>query len=164
MSHHVIEFDQQCKSCGGTGLYVGLAERSGAAVVCHVCKGSGCHHVKVEYDDFTGRNKRKGVTRVLQANPGICVGAGKGGEFTLGDFGGMPCADWARGKPFPPGSEMRQFTCPAWWYQTADYDLKPDWDECIGCGSFSGCEHFQTKAKCWQRWDKENTAIAGATE
>ena len=49
---HVIEFDEKCKSCKGTGLYVGLAERDGAAVVCHTCKGTGKHHVRIEYDDF----------------------------------------------------------------------------------------------------------------
>ena len=30
----VVEFDEQCMACGGTGLYVGMAECDGAAVVC----------------------------------------------------------------------------------------------------------------------------------
>ena len=58
--------------------------------------------------------------------------------------------------PFPSGSEMRQFTCPAWWYQAADYEKKPQWDCCgIGGGLFWDCEHFAAKRECWERWDKE---------
>lgn len=155
MSHHIIEFNEQCKSCGGTGLYVGFAEKDGAAVVCHTCKGTGCHHVKIEYDDFEKRERRKGVKRVYEVNPGICIGGSKGGEHCLEDFGGMPYEDWLKGEGFPEGSENRRYTCPAWWYQSANYKLKPDWKECIGCGSFSGCKRFPEKLYCWQRWDAE---------
>jgi len=30
-----------CKSCSGTGLYSGMGERTGYAVVCLYCKGRG---------------------------------------------------------------------------------------------------------------------------
>ena len=155
MSHHVIEFDHICPSCKGKGLYVGLAERDGSAVVCHTCKGTGCKHTRIEYDDFEGRIESTDVTRVIKCNPGICVGTGKDGQLQLSDFGGQSYEDWKAGKRFPSGSEMRRFTCPAWWYQTANYDLKPHWDECLGCGVFSNCEHFATKDECWARWDEE---------
>jgi hypothetical protein len=166
MPHHTIEFDEQCKSCKGTGLYVGLAERDGAAVVCTTCKGTGCHHMKIEYDDFTGKKPIKGIKRVFQVNPGIVIGEEKG-QCKLSDFGGMPYKDWAekgegqQQQQFAPQTEMRQFTCPAWWYQWADYDLKPQWDdEHRSCmmwgGAFSSCPHFGAKQGCWQRWDKEN--------
>jgi len=52
--------------------------------------------------------------------------------------------------------KMRNYTCPAWWYQIADYKRKPDWDECLILGSFSSCAHFSKKEKCWEKWDKEN--------
>ena len=149
MSNHVIEFDQECRECDGAGLYSGMGEREGAAVICYVCNGTGCKHVKIEYDDFEGR-KASEATRVHQVNPGICINA----ELR---FGGMSYADWNAGKPFPPGSENRLFTCPAWWYQAADYDKKPDWKECLGCGIFSSCEHFGIKDTCWNRWDEEYT-------
>ena len=57
----VIEFDEKCKSCKGTGIYVGMAERDGAGIVCHTCKGTGCHHVKFEYEDFEGKIVRKDI-------------------------------------------------------------------------------------------------------
>lgn len=155
MSHHVIEFDQECKSCGATGLYVGCAEHDGLAVVCSTCKGTGKHHVKIEFDDFEGR-KKKNVKWVLEGNPGIVVGLkGKDSSYRFEDFGGQSYTDWLADRSFPAASEMRQFTCPAWWYQSADYDKKPKWSECDGWGCFSDCWHFRNKEKCWQRFDKE---------
>lgn len=151
----IVEFDEKCTSCKGTGVYQGMGERDGFAVVCHKCDGTGCFHYKHEYEDFTERKAKDGVRQVLEVNPGICAGVGKDGKYTFSDFGGMPYEDWLQGKPFSQGTEMRRFTCPAWWYQTADYKRKPEWDECIGCGSFSGCSHFSDKAECWERWDKE---------
>src|ERR1017187_6535830 len=98
--HHVIEFDEQCKSCDATGLYVGFAEKGGAAVVCQACKGTGKHHFKMEYDDFEGRVVRTDVVHVVEVNPGICIGGGKGKEYAMSDFGGMKYLDWKKGKPF----------------------------------------------------------------
>jgi hypothetical protein len=155
MGHHKDIIDRACYACRATGLYVGIAERDGAAVVCYRCKGSGCERVITEWDDFEGRQSRPEVTRVYQVNPGIVIGVGKGREFDLEDFGGMPADDWRDGKPFPPGSENRNWTCPAWWYQSADYEKKPNWDEC-GFGAFSSCKHFPEKSKCWARWDAEH--------
>lgn len=149
MAHHIIEYDEQCKSCKGTGIYVGRAERGGAGVVCRRCRGTGCHHVHIEYDDFEGLLPRDGITRVQHVNPGIVVGP------EISRFGGLSYIDWLRGAKFLPGTEDRLHVCPAWWYQIANYDLKPHWDECIGIGCFSDCHEFGCKAGCWQRWDNE---------
>ena len=138
----VIEFDEKCKSCGGTGLYVGMAERGGAAVVCHTCKGTGCHHFRYEYEDFTERSKRPDVERVHIVNLGLCIG-------------GIPYDAWLRGENFIKGTENRKYTCPAWWYQSADYNKKPNWNECR-FGSFLSCKYFTDKESCWKRWDSEN--------
>lgn len=155
--HHVIEFDEQCKSCRGSGLYVGIAERDGAAVVCHTCAGTGCHHVKIKYDDFEGRKQPKeSIERVFAANPDICIGVGD--KLALEDFGGIPFEDWNAGKPFPVKSENRRFTCPAWWYQAVDYEKKPCWDDeerRCGWGAFSACKYFDEKDGCWRKWDRE---------
>jgi len=158
MGHHVIEYDCRCTSCKGTGLYTGLAERDGFGVVCLGCKGTGMQHIKREYDDFEGRIQRKDVVRVLECNPGICAGINPEMRLTEESFGGMPYADWSAGKPFPPKSEMRAFVCPAWWYQSANYDLKPKWCSEYGCsyGTFSSCDRFPKKELCWQRFDKEH--------
>lgn len=150
----VIEFDQNCDDCGGSGLYVGIAERDGAAVVCNRCDGRGWHHQRIEYyERRTIRVRRKDVTRVFQTNPGVVIGNGE--DFQLSDFGGVPYGDWLRDGKFPPGSENRKFMCPAWWYQSADYRKKPKWNEC-GFGRFADCKHFISKDQCWVRWDKEH--------
>lgn len=150
----VIELNEKCKSCKGTGLYMGMWERDGAAVVCHDCKGTGCHQFRHEYEDFQARVARTNVKRVYEYNPGVCIGEGRG--IKLEDFGGLPVANWEAGVPFSPGTEDRLHSCPAWWYQSVNYDLKPKWDTCIRCGCFSDCVHFSDKAQCWKRWDKEN--------
>jgi hypothetical protein len=152
MGEHRIRISYACKACKATGLYVGLAERDGAAVVCHTCKGTGEAVHVFEYDDFSERQPRQGVRRVFEANPGIVIGEGNGHK--LEDFGGMPYRRWTCGGTFSAGMENREFTCPAWWYQSADYSKKPSWDEC-GIGAFAGCQHFCDKAACWDRWDRE---------
>ena len=151
----VIEFDEKCKQCGGTGLYVGMAEKNGAAIVCYVCKGTGCNKFKHEYEEFEERQERTGVKRVYKTNPGICIGTGNG--HTLEEFGGLSYDEWMSDKPFCAGTENRKFTCPAWWYQCADYELKPAWNECLICGTFSSCRSFSSKEKCWKRFDSEQT-------
>ena len=128
MAKHIIEYDEKCKSCGGSGLYVGMAERDGAAVVCSTCKGTGCHHVKLTYEDFEGRQNRKDVKRVYQVNPGIMLG-GK----TLAEFGGVTYEQWLNQSEFPFNTENRKYICPAWWYQSADYEKKPKWENCLVC-------------------------------
>ena len=153
---HKIEYDCQCDTCEGTGLYQGMGERDGFAVVCHRCEGTGKRHEVITYRDFNGQKRRKGVKQVLEVNPGIGAGVSEEHGLTLESFGGIPYKDWVEGKPFPLGSEMRAFTCPAWWYQSADYDKKPNWNWCRALGGFSACSHFKTKELCWARWDKEN--------
>ena len=150
-----IEIVRQCKACDGTGIYVGLAERDGAGVVCHKCKGTGREVLTINAAPFASRVARNDIKRVYAVNPGIVIGEGKDKQYKLSDFGGKPYIDWLVDPTFLPGAENRKFTCPARWYQSADYDLGPNWEECLGCGSFSNCDHFGEKEKCWQRWDEE---------
>jgi len=135
-----------------------MGELDGAGVVCNKCKGTGKSHIHVEWIDFRGQQIRDKIKRVFQTNPGIGVGeGGKGGEtLKLEDFGGIPYNEWLKNPIFPPKSEMRNYVCPAWWYQLADYSKKPRWDWCrIGGSSFTSCDHFKDKHECWERWDKE---------
>ena len=144
-----------CKSCKGTGIYTGFAERNGFGVVCYECKSTGKIDYEFEYEEFVKREEREDIEQVLQCNPGIGVGVNEQKGLTLQSFGGMSYKDWKAGKEFKRGTEMREFTCPAWFYQTANCDLKPTWNECMACGSFSSCKHFRNKAECWNRFDKE---------
>ena len=72
-----IERIVQCKSCSGSGVYVGMCERDGAAVVCHVCEGTGKCNYKFEYQEFTGRKKREDVTRVYKQGYGFVIAPAK---------------------------------------------------------------------------------------
>jgi hypothetical protein len=147
-----IKVKHECCSCHGTGLYSGMGERDGAAVVCHSCKGKGWQ--ESVFKPFTGCKELLGIKRVYQVNPGIGIGEGNG--HRLEDFGGMPLANWIAGEPFKPGMENRKFTCPRWWEQCTPGAM-PEWEECDASlgSSFSECPHFGNKANCWERWDKE---------
>ena len=132
---------------------MGFAEKGGAAVVCNRCGGTGKTQIKIEWEDFTGREGRDDVKWVYKVNPGI--GVGDGGGYKFSDFGGVSYEDWLSSDVFPEKTENRLSTCPAWWYQAADYERKPDWNECVACGTFSQCDKFNDKRKCWEKWDKE---------
>ena len=80
-----------CKACKGTGLYVGVAEKEGAAVVCRNCDGSGSMEVDITPPPaFKGRRIRDGVKTVSQANngyylkPGVDLGAVSYDDFLAG--------------------------------------------------------------------------------
>lgn len=155
---HKIEFNEECKACKGTGIYSGIGEYNGCAVVCHDCKGTGCFHFVYEYKDFKERRYNKNIRHIYECNPGIKIG--ESNKFQFSDFGGMSYDDWFIGKKFTIGMENRKFTCPAWWYQSANYELKPNWSDnhrkCIAIGSFTNCEYYNQKDGCWKRFDKEN--------
>ena len=151
----LVEWYQQCKDCKGTGLYVGMAESRGGAVICHTCGGTGEQHQKFEYEEFIERKPHQ-ATWVYAVNPGIVVDNGK--IVT----GGVSKVDWEKDplSPWLKGKEMREHTCPTWWYQLANYDLKPDWKDCDSLGgAISSCSCFHTKALCWAKWDEEHSKI-----
>ena len=142
-----ITWTQECDKCLGRGLYIGMGERDGVAVVCYLCKGTGELHRAVAYTPFTGRRPSPEVVRVFAVNPGIVL--------TPAAKGGITGVEWYKQShsAFEPGREAREFFCPAWWYQYADHTKKPDFPECIKIGSFTDCPEFSQKARCWERWD-----------
>jgi hypothetical protein len=149
--------NRQCTSCQGTGLYSGLGERDCFAVVCHTCKGTGCETLTVDITPFTGRKAaHPNITRVVKHNPGIALGTNAERGLNKDTFGGMPYSDWFAGKPFPPGHENRDYTCPTWWYQWDSAHNQPDWSECCHIGGrFADCQDFERKTICWARFDRE---------
>ena len=155
-----IEYVKKCKSCNGTGIYKGFGEQGGFGVVCHTCNGTGKVYVKIEYEEFIKRDSIKGIHTVLQSNPGIGVGINKKLGLDKNSFGGVDYKTWKETGEFPKGSEMRKFSCPAWWYQSVDYDKKPNWStgdiQCQGFGTFSQCRNFKRKDECWKKFDEEN--------
>ena len=140
----------ECRACAATGLYIGFAEREGAAVACRSCRGTGAE--EIAFTPFTERRRRANVTRVYPTNLGIVIAPRLGG--------GISYREWetdASGLA-APGTELREYTCPTWWYQFVDPSLKPDWAECgsawgSGC---TDCDSFKTKERCWERFDHEH--------
>jgi hypothetical protein len=159
-NHHRIEFEQECPTCEGTGIFAGLAERDGFGVQCYECKGAGVQTTVVEWDEFTGRKPRADIVTVIEVNPGIVLGlqGANGKTWRHDSFGGMPYNDWFQGAPFPDKSENREFTCPAWWYQSADYSKKPK--GCPVALAFTQCPKYGDRSECWAKFDRKSTAAA----
>jgi hypothetical protein len=132
-----------------------MAERDGAAVVCHNCKGTGKVTRTIAWEDFKGRGIREGVKRVYAANPGIMIG--ENDKLHLEDFGGMPYRDWVCGQSFPEKSEDRKHTCPQEWYQHVDSEKKPYFPHCSEALGrlFRQCCYFSEKDLCWEKFDKK---------
>jgi hypothetical protein len=87
----------ECGSCGGTGLYSGLCEGKGRAVICIRCSGTGCQKLETAYGNytpFTGRKRRSDIQRVFRGGGTmIFMGAGpKGAGISYEQFwnGVMP--------------------------------------------------------------------------
>jgi len=57
--------DIECRSCEGSGLYSGMCEPKGVAVICYTCKGSGCE--KFLYKPFIKRKPRTDITTVRRS-------------------------------------------------------------------------------------------------
>ncbi len=108
-----LEIDRECESCKGTGLYIGMAEGSGSAVVCHTCKGEGHYEETIRWTEFKRLKEKKGVKRVFASACGIGIGEGTvdGRKLKLEDFGGIEYDEWLALKnktKFPKGTEMRE--------------------------------------------------------
>lgn len=87
-----MEVKSVCRPCGGTGLYRGMSEPTGVAVVCLECGGTGCKTIR--YEPFQARARRNDVRTVwLSRGCLIATGVGPtGGSISYEDFlaGKMP--------------------------------------------------------------------------
>ena len=75
-----------CGACDGTGVYSGMCERKGEAVVCLHCDGTG--NDIICYVPFTGRKRRRGIKTVRRSR-GTFIATGVGGtgkEVTYKEF------------------------------------------------------------------------------
>ncbi len=67
----------ECDECYGTGLYRGMCEGKGEAVVCIRCQGKGWSTIR--YREFTGRRKLNGV-KSIRVSRGSFIATGVGGK------------------------------------------------------------------------------------
>jgi len=84
----IIEIE--CGDCRGTGLYSGMCEGPGLAVVCLRCEGTGCQKLRITR--FTKRKAKSGIRTVRQSR-GSFIGTGVGAtgkEITYKEFSQSP--------------------------------------------------------------------------
>lgn len=86
----MITVDAECAACRGTGLYSGMCEGKGVAVVCLGCDGTGCE--KLSYKPFVRRRGRRDIKTVrLSQGTFLATGVGPTGES-------ITYAEFAKGK------------------------------------------------------------------
>ncbi len=79
----------ECSSCSGSGLYRGMAEPRGVAVVCLTCKGTGC--AELRYKPFVKRRERTDVDEVRLSRGPTILSCGPTGEA-------IPYREWLNGR------------------------------------------------------------------
>ena len=157
-----IEIEVECDSCKGTGLYKGIAERDGAAVICHTCDGTGKTTFKRTFNKFKGRVKREDVNRVYSiAGEYVItdedVNATPSGQVLFSQFG-CSYADWFEKGATPKPIETLH--CP---YQHTNQSMqhsdhqanklyKEECSDSLNWGLISDCKNRKNMAGCWRRY------------
>jgi len=155
-----IELDIECKACGGTGIYVGLAERNGAAVVCYTCGGTGKQKYVFEYTPFTSQQFAADVKRVYASGMGYVITPDKLDFENIGEIDmsqeGVSYAEFREGcMPF----HVEDLGCPMLADQCACHKIEGFTEQCPMGRLLTSCEQYSDKAKCWERFhagDKTN--------
>jgi len=157
-----IEMEIECPSCKGTGVYTGIGEHDGAAVVCYRCNGTGKYHYSYTYIPFTKRRKRKNIKRVYLSSYGYCIAPheidfDKIGKIDLSKEG-VSYEEFIKGKK---PKHIEQFGCPMLADQSACHDIKGFTDICHDKDHNDGwvsmithCKYYPNKANCWVRFNK----------
>lgn len=155
-----IEMDIECQECKGTGVYVGMAERDGAGVVCYKCDGTGKFHYKYEYTPFTERKIRRGLKRVYKKSYSYVLAPEVINFEGIGEIDltkeGVSYEEFLDGK-MP--KHIKKLGCPMLADQGACHSIEGFCDKCydlgLGLGGYiSDCENYKNKDDCWKRFDK----------
>jgi hypothetical protein len=150
----------ECQACKGTGLYKGFAERGGAAVVCHNCKGTGEVTFTYQYEEFTGRKDIDNVTRVFQGSFGYGLSDSdvtcKDGRVLHYSQYGCTYEDWKNGVV---PTHMKELYCPCQAYNNGIGNEPLDrcresnhWGSLI-----SDCPNHADKMRCWRMFEENQT-------
>ena len=141
-----IELEIECSACSGTGLYSGMAESKGLAVVCNRCDGTGKYQFKIErvylptsFKLGLGVVNFKGVGDIDMCKKGISYS-----EFLEGK------------KP----ERIKEIECPMLADQGACHNVEGFVDGCSDLGldwgsSMSSCKNQCNKMECWKRFERK---------
>ena len=150
----------ECKSCGGTGLYQGMAEKKGSAVICYVCNGTGCEDIEINYIPFKKRKLTNQVKRVFKNSCGYAHGSEdvttREGVRIKFSVGGCTYEDWLKGADPKP---VKDLYCPFLWtgqmLQSKDVgDLYKDRCNKTLCGGrITDCKYYKDKVECWKIYE-----------
>lgn len=167
-TEYILSGEAQCEDCKGTGIYVGIAERGGAGVICWRCKGTGSIKVRVTFKKFNGRGIREGIKRVFHPSSYVL----KADDSDTTDKNGKPVTfhysrygatyeEWLKGKDPTP---MEELECPyehtKQGLQSKDvnglYKTRCSNADLLG-RYISHCKFHNHKAKCWKIYKGEET-------
>ena len=156
-----IEMEIECPECSGTGVYMGIGERGGAAVVCTKCNGSGKCLYRYQYKKFTGRKIDEKVKRVYLRGMGYCISTGivtmKDSGITIDfDKEGVSYQEFLNGT-IP--KHIKSLGCPMLADQSACHGIDGFTSECnkLNGGYVSlitNCKHKSKMHECWNRFEK----------
>jgi hypothetical protein len=158
----IFEATIECPSCGGTGIYQGMAERDGAAVICYSCNGTGFKHIKQEYNKFTGIKKNLKVKRVYKTCGGYGISSndtiGKDGQLIQFSKAGASYEDWLNDNTIEL-KPIKELHCPLIHYQqgtTIGENLKSRGPCNTKCRlDILECSK-KNKAECWIEFKEED--------
>ena len=151
----------ECPFCSGTGLYVGMAERDGAAIICHECNGTGCYEYKYEYTDFETRKIREGVKRVYLTGTGYMITTKditlKDGTFIEFSKEGVSYEEFIEGKK---PKHIESLCCPMSADPGACHGIDGFVDKCNELNDgwinlISSCKIQCNKSECWKRFNSQ---------
>jgi len=152
-----FEMECECDECKGTGLYVGMAERDGAAVICNRCDGRGKVIIKQTYTKFTKRKVRKNVKRVYQTCGGFVISANdvttKEGITIKFSNAGVDYKDWLNGEsPKPIEDLMCPYLHTGQELQSKDVNdlYKTKCSKYLAWGNITSCKCYKDKHLCWK--------------
>lgn len=156
-----INLEIECQSCDGTGVYVGMGERDGAAVVCYICEGTGCQKYHFTYVPFTKRKINEKAERVFIKGYGYCVGTKpitlSNGTFVDFSKEGVSYKEFLSGK-MP--KHIKHMGCPMMADRGACQNKKGFVAKCNKkndgyLNHIPSCK-YKDKVKCWERFENQN--------
>lgn len=167
MKDKKIDIIIECPKCNGTGLYRGMGEGDGIAVICDNCNGTGKYNYIYQYNEFNGRKCRDNVKRIYKCNYGYRLRLGNVTFKNIDDTKvvidmdkeGISYQEFLNGK-YP--EHIRKLACPLLADQCECQDIDGFVEKCYSLnggylGYIPNCKYTKRKDLCWDRFDKNKS-------